>query len=233
MSVPKPTPGNVLIDLVSGLLVPTFLAASNGDIQLAQLAAIQTMSAYHVQHQADTVTIAQILAFGLATLGSLSLSMDDTLSLSMVLRLRGNANACNRSAEQLRRALRVSHQETQLAPPTAAEPPETQPAATAHASKPQPPTQPAATPVPVQPPPSAPAMPITADQQRRAAWASAFTEVAAECTAEIPHLPPAQQKVASIRAAALNSSATSLLCGVDLAPFALNRLGPSKPPKNG
>jgi hypothetical protein len=49
-----------------------------------------------------------VRTFGLAALGSLSLSMTDNLSLSMTLRLRGNANACNRCAEQNRRALQQS-----------------------------------------------------------------------------------------------------------------------------
>jgi hypothetical protein len=70
------------------------------------MAAIETVNTYRVRNHADLIAVAQIIAFGLAALGSLSLSMADDISLSMALRLRGNANALNRSAEQNRRALR-------------------------------------------------------------------------------------------------------------------------------
>jgi hypothetical protein len=44
-------------------------------------------------------------------------------------------------------------------------------------------------------------------------WANAFAQVAAEIAAEIPGLPPRQRREATIRVAALNSSANELLCG--------------------
>ena len=202
MTAAKLTPTDVLINLISSFLTPMFLMASNGDLRLAEMAALQTIDAYRVQHKADIMTVAQIVAFGLATLGSLGLSMNDDLSLSMILRLRGNANACNRSAGQLRRALRESHE----GPPAREFP-------SHDAAQPPPaPTQP-------QPRPS-----MTPDQQRRAAWAAAFTEVAAEFTAELPNLPPHQQRAAAIKADALTSSASALLSGADLSAYALNRL---------
>ena len=211
MTAPKLTASDVLINLISSFLTPMFLIASNGDLRLAEMAALQTIDAYRVQNKADIVTIAQIVAFGLAALGSLGLSMNDDLSLSLILRLRGNANACNRSAEQLRRALRESHE----APPAREYPPQ---------DAPQPP--PTEAPAPAQPQPTTP--PVTPEQQRRAAWAAAFTEVAAEFTAELPNLPPEEQWAASIKADALNSSASALLSGADLSPYALNR--PPRPP---
>ena len=215
MTTPQPTTADVLIDFVSAFFVPMFLAASNGDVALARLAAIQTMDAYRIQHQADLIAVAQVVAFGFATLSSLSLSMDDALSLNMVLRLRGNANACNRSAEANRRALQASHQATDsaTAEPDAPSPQAHPPADIAQASRQRPD---GASLAPAHPPADTaqpPAPPTTADQQRRALWAAAFAEVAAECAAELPHLPPAEQKLASIRAAALNSSASALLAG--------------------
>jgi hypothetical protein len=73
-------------------------------VNMARRAALETVNAYRIRDQADLLTVAQIVAFGLAALGSLSLSMLDDLTLSMTLRLRGNANACSRSAELNRRA---------------------------------------------------------------------------------------------------------------------------------
>ena len=214
MTAAKLTATDVLINLISAFLTPMFLVASNGDLRLAEMAALQTIDAYRVQNKADIVTVAQIVAFGLATLGSLGLSMNDDLSLSMILRLRGNANACNRSAEQLRRALRESHE----GPPAREFPSEDTPQG--------PPSEAPAQPHPAQPHPAQPhpARSMTPDQHRRAAWAAAFTEVAAEFTAELPNLPPDEQRAASIKADALNSSASALLSGADLSSYALNRL---------
>jgi hypothetical protein len=86
-----------------------FLDVSGGDIGFARAAALETVNAYRTRNAADLVSIAQIVAFDLAALGSLSLSMADNLSLSVTLRLRGNANALNRSAEHNRRALQDNH----------------------------------------------------------------------------------------------------------------------------
>ncbi len=102
-------PADILFNLVVAFLVPMFLTASQGDITYARLAAIETVNGYGLRRTADLITIAQIIAFGLAALGSLSLSLADDVSVKMALRLRGNATSCNRAAEQNRRALRQSH----------------------------------------------------------------------------------------------------------------------------
>jgi hypothetical protein len=101
-------PVDVLLHVIATFLAPMFLTASGGDIGFARMAAMETVNAYCVRSPADLIPIAQIIAFGLAALGSLSLSMADELSLAMTLRLRGNAIACDRSAERNRRALRES-----------------------------------------------------------------------------------------------------------------------------
>jgi hypothetical protein len=102
-------PCDILMNLIVALLAPMFLSVAGGDIAHARMAAIGTVNAYRIRNQADLIAIAQIIGFGLAALGSLSLSMADDISLSMTLRLRGNANALNRSAEHNRRALTASH----------------------------------------------------------------------------------------------------------------------------
>lgn len=99
---------DILLYLIVTALAPMFLSATGGEIRFARMAALETVNAYRARTQADLIAVAQIIAFGLGALGSLSLSLTDDLSLSMILRLRGNANSCHRSAEQNRRALRIS-----------------------------------------------------------------------------------------------------------------------------
>jgi hypothetical protein len=103
---PQIHPSDILVNLIIVLLAPMFLTAANGDIIFARMAALETINAYRSQTHAELIVVAQIVACGLAALGSLSLSMADDISLVMTLRLRGNANALMRSAEQARRALK-------------------------------------------------------------------------------------------------------------------------------
>jgi hypothetical protein len=86
-------PSDILMSLIVALLAPMFLSVTGGDIAYVRMAAIGTVNAYRIRKQADLIAIAQIIGFGLAALGSLSLSMADDISLSMTLRLRGNARA--------------------------------------------------------------------------------------------------------------------------------------------
>jgi hypothetical protein len=249
LSEPRREPGpdiashadSVLTHLIVLFLAPMFLAASNGDLALARMAAAGALSAYRARDDADLIAIALIIAYGLAALGSLSLSMADDLSLSMTLRLRGNANALNRSAEQNRRALRerlashaARHEPTwsDASPLTDDEFPDIQHEAAVLASvaeaqqrvaeacpaaaEPRP-TAPVAEqpPIPTRvanPKPASPSAPQ--EQQMQAVWAAGMAEVAKEFADSLPHLPPAERKMASMRAAALSSSANALLLGV-------------------
>src|SRR5580692_3895965 len=92
-AVPAPDihPSDILTHLIVTLLAPMFLIASNGDILVARMAALETINAYRGRDHVDLIAVAQIVGYGLAALGSLSLSMADGLSPSMTLRLRGNA----------------------------------------------------------------------------------------------------------------------------------------------
>ena len=233
-------PSDSLLNLIVTLLAPMFLGAGGGNLTFARMAALETVNAYRVRNQADLIAVAQIVAFGLAALGSLSLSMADNLSLSMILRLRGNANALNRSAEQNRRALRQSQAASRaprvIARPKAADEPDanstpapeaasvSQPSGkTCSPLEPEPTRSQPATEAPkplaasipaaLQTPPPAPEIGSITDRQRQAMWAAAMTTVAKEYTASLPHLPPAERKAASFRATALSSCATQLLSG--------------------
>jgi hypothetical protein len=227
-------PADCLLHLVACLLAPMFLLASNGDITFARMAALQTVTSYRARTDEDLISIMQIVGFGLAALASLSRSMEDDLSLSMMLRLRGNANACNRSAEHNRRALRdiraSDRASSQDAAPAA---PATSPdngyeeadvrASVAAAleqtgqSAPPPekeiiPEQPTA-PISTAPISTAPVDATQEERQIQAAWAAAMARAAAKYLADLPNLPPAQRREATIRATALSTTAQDVLVG--------------------
>jgi hypothetical protein len=77
-------------------VLATLMAPSLGDLQLAHRAAQEAIDTRH--SAADPMTTARSLAFAVTALDNLCLSMPADLSLAMKLRLRGNANALNRSA---------------------------------------------------------------------------------------------------------------------------------------
>jgi hypothetical protein len=202
-------PADILLNLIVTLLAPMFLCASDGDIRFARMAAIETINGYRAQNHAGLIAVAQIVAFGLAALGSLSLSMADDISVSMTLRLRGNANALNRSAEQNRRALTKQYVDSAVphTVPTPSFDQENHPQKT-EAPKPMPaPISAAKPPTPQQ------------QQQNRSAWASAITGVAKEFTDSLPFLPPTERKLTESKIAAMSSSVAALLSGKPLPNF--------------
>lgn len=220
---PNETPGDILLSLIVALLAPMFLTASGSDINLARLAAMQTVNAYRARSHTDLITIAQIVGCGLAALGSLGLSMADDLSLPMVLRLRGSAVALNRVADQNRRALAASQPAEPTTPPDPAYEAAVQAnvaasqkltaEAMAELRKPEPP--PIALMPPAGPASAAPTQgnaPIS-PREWQVRLASAMSDVAAEFTANVANLPPAQREMASRRAALLGSAATDVILG--------------------
>jgi hypothetical protein len=226
---PPHHPTNTLMSLIVTLLLPTFLGVTAGDIALARMAAIETINDYRARNNADLIAIAQIIACGLAALGSLSLSMDDEISLSMTLRLRGSAVALNRSAEQNRRVLNQPLRDNPTPYYLKTSPdPETSAtedalgiaraeaflsAAAAHelaaesAARLQDPKQ-------IDGQTMAQSTTATTDKRHQEMWAIAMVKEASEITAGILHLPPAERPAAAIRAAALSSTANELLTGV-------------------
>jgi hypothetical protein len=221
---------NILLTLVVTLLAPMFIGVCAGDIALARAAALETITDYRAQNHASLLAVAQIIACGLAALGSLSLSMEDDISLSMTLRLRGNAVALNRAAEQNRRAHKQGLDDTaQPAPMT-----ETGMAALQDQNinedeviagviatqKRVAEAQNRLWPSSAQPDPLSAAAPSVdaplTDEQRQiqAMWASAMADVAGEVTAGLANLPPAERRAASLQAAALTNASNTLLSGV-------------------
>jgi hypothetical protein len=211
-------PSDILAHLIVTLLAPMFLLASGGDIMFARMAALETLNAYQARDHADLIAIAQIVGCGLAALGSLSLSMTDDISLSMTLRLRGNAVALNRAAELNRRARLTIRPETATAPTVEKfDAADTQYEADALASVAQTQKLVAETKARLEAaePPQArtTGLPPLTEEQKHALWAAALSDVAGEVTASLIHLPPAERKIASRRAAALSSCANQLLTG--------------------
>lgn len=232
-----------MMNLIINLLTPMFLWSSAGDIPLARAAAIETVNAYRVTNHLTLLTVAKIIAYDLATLSSLSLSMYEDVSILLALKLRGNATSLDRSGDRARRALENARQipaathapteasvaaslakareavqeakaRTQPEPPPA-KPEPAPPAATATPAQ-QP--VPAARTAAPQPPPSAATTPTSA-AQRRTAWADAMIVVAAECTAGLDTLPPAERAKELLRIQALSQAATDLASGTPPPPL--------------
>jgi hypothetical protein len=218
-------PAGLLMHLIVTLLAPMFLGVTAGDVRLARMAALETVNAYRASSHADLIAIAQIIAFGLAALGSLSLSMADDLSIAMMLRLRGNAVACDRSAEQNRRALRQSRANDPVPQHAGmAEDPESLFAEACTAPDPDVFLSAAAEQVLAaeararlreseENSPAPPPCPPTAEKRHREMWAIAMVKEAGDITAGIPNLPPAEREAATMRAAMLAGTAHDLLYG--------------------
>jgi hypothetical protein len=105
-STTLPHPADGFTHVIITYLTPMFLATTGGDIQYARMAATEAVNAYAARDPIDLLSIAQVIAFGLATLDSLSRSMAENLPIALVLRLRGNAVSLGRVAERCRRTLR-------------------------------------------------------------------------------------------------------------------------------
>ena len=118
MTDPDPSarlPADAFMHLIVSFLTPMFIATTGGNIEHARSAAIGTVNAYTLSGHDDLLSVAQIIALGLATLDSLNRSMKDDLSLTMVLRLRGNAASLSRAADRCHRA---RHTPATATPPT-------------------------------------------------------------------------------------------------------------------
>jgi hypothetical protein len=224
-------PSDFLLNFVVMLIAPIFLGVTGGDVALARMAALETINDYRARNHADLIAVAQIVGFGLAALGSLSLSMADDISLSMTLRLRGNAVSCNCAAEQNRKArLRVQAQEPRPAPDPEPQiaydpPPEPEPEPFL--------TQDAASVLAAEsqgrlqhldgyedaPAPTTAASRTPEEKRRQHMWAIAMAKEASEISASLPNLPPAERAAGTIRAAMLGSVCNDLIHGIPATPF--------------
>jgi hypothetical protein len=204
-------PSDPMMGFVISLLTPFLMGAGITDIDLARRAAAETIAAYQAAGPSPNnqlVSIAQTVAFALASLDNLRLSMPADLSLSMKLKLRGNANALNRSSRDATTTLDSQRRDTQ-----AAEPDPTKLLAALEDTKTL--VQQART----TPPPANPT-----DREIDLSWASAMTDVATEYTAELAQLQPAQRRTHLARIGALSEIARTLGRG-DAPPLKARLLG--------
>jgi hypothetical protein len=221
MSTPSTaSPATNLINLLIALLAPMFLWSSCGDIRLAQIAAAQTLNDYGVANRLSLWTVAKIIAFDIATLSSLSQSMYEDISISLALRLRGNATSLDRSGDRSRRALDAARRS---APAAAAEEPLEAQIARAEqmvrdaktrvhaACSPEPETAADAAPPAAAPAPDAAAqIPM---QPPRPAWPDAVTAVAEAFSAGVDGLPPEERWGEMARIMAMAAAAADLAAG--------------------
>jgi hypothetical protein len=212
-------PSDVLLNLVVSLLVPVFTAAAGGELYFARMAALATIESYRGRTQDDLLAIVQIIAFSLAAADSVSRSMAEDLPLPMVLRLRADANANGRSADRNRRALK----QARAAATPKANPlpgcdtprPTSGPVAPAAAARTRPVPPRVASPPPAADQPSAETVTHAgpSESEIQQLWATAMSTVAAEYTAGLDDLPPAERQAAQARARALNNCASELRSG--------------------
>ena len=172
-----------VVALLSSLMSPSLT-----DQRLARLAAREALgahrtSAHPTSAQGELVTIAQIVGFALAALDTLRLSMPEALSLSMKLKLRGNANALNRSARDCTHILHKARPD----PATPAPDPAIQ-------------TTPTPTPIPKPAP-----QPLTGGE-----WGNAMKTVAARLLSDSAIVSPAQRQTDALWIEALTGVAGEL-----------------------
>jgi hypothetical protein len=171
-----------LMPFLLAVLTPFLTAAGIPDPDLARQAATETIQAYKANSQDQLVTTAQIVAFAFASLENLRLSAPQDLSLSMKLKLRGNATALNRASQKATTTLEIQRAKAKAAIPAQVQ----------------------------QTPEPAPTQPATQPSKTDQSWANAMTDIATEFTAELPSLTPAERRTHLTRITALTKIATML-----------------------
>jgi hypothetical protein len=158
----------IFLDTIIGPLVPWFLTAADGDIKAARHTVISMLASYNVETEEELRLAAEIVSFSFGIMEALSKAMDPDLPLNAVLRLRGSANAsqrskhqCQRVLDRLRKERRTAVAAPKLPPPAPNVSPD--PAHTAQTSSPSQASSPA------QPAPTQPHPEFTLSRQQRRA----------------------------------------------------------------
>jgi hypothetical protein len=99
MSLPA-TITQAVAEKIIAFLAPLFLAGAAGNLEASNHAAIAMLKTYAPTTDRELRFAALSIAFGFGALDALSRAADPDLTLNQVLRLRGTANALNRSAHQ-------------------------------------------------------------------------------------------------------------------------------------
>jgi hypothetical protein len=197
-------------------------AAAVHAIAEARLAAAQIIAAYQPAGSNQLINVAQVVAFAVTAIDNLRLSLPPDLSLSMKLKLRGNANALNRSARD--NPHRLDAHRPNAHRPNAHRPNAHRPDVTtgdrrpnAHRPNAHRPDVTTGDRLPLSPSiaSSTSPDPTPTDEPRDNSlqWASAMTSQAAELRANAPHLPPAEQTRNSLWIDVLTGVANDLTLG--------------------
>jgi hypothetical protein len=208
-----------LTDMIVTFLTPIFLT-SDADLSQARSAAQDAVRAYAARNPTELVLIGQMIALGLATISSVSVSMAENIPINLVLRLRGNAVSLHRAAETCRRTLSEPVTEPQQYPLTEAEE-----ALVAELQAKL--TRPKAAPTETAPEPApaakAPTRPVTdiepgpisphSDRLLRAAWSQAFPELAPEVIDDLLDQSRSEPQPGAMRVTALSTTANHLISG--------------------
>ena len=89
-----------VIERILAFLTPLFQGIEPGDTGSARHAAIDALASYGARTNRELRFAALSIAFGFGALDALSRAANPELALNQVMRLRGNANALNRAAQQ-------------------------------------------------------------------------------------------------------------------------------------
>src|SRR5690349_7728406 len=89
-----------VLDRILAFLATLFLPSTSGDLDAARGAANTLLASYDVRTDRQLRLAALAIAFSFGALDSLSRAAAPDLPDNQVLRLRGNANALNRAAQQ-------------------------------------------------------------------------------------------------------------------------------------
>ena len=186
-------PGEIFINLIITLLARMFIDGAGGNQALARQAAAETLESYSSEGGLPEILLAgELIGFGLAALGSLSLSTANDIPIALALRLRNNANACNRSAQNARKALAANRPEPVPAQPPPPEPEPEIDMETLNASIAEAKRQTEdhlasvkATPAPQNPTPASEK--AAEDLHYQAEWAASVARIAEETARQTPH----------------------------------------------
>jgi hypothetical protein len=116
---------DLMLEFVLNLLTPFLVAGGLTDPAIARQTAKETIAAYNAPGQ--PLTVAQIITFALAAIDNLRLALPDDVSMSMKLKLRGNANALNRASQKAADTLDATKPQTTNKPAGPPLPASTQP----------------------------------------------------------------------------------------------------------
>jgi hypothetical protein len=89
-----------VLDRILAFLAALFLPSTAGNLEAARDAAGALLASYEVRTDRQLRLAALAIAFSFGALDSLSRAAEPDLPVNQVLRLRGNANALNRAAQQ-------------------------------------------------------------------------------------------------------------------------------------